>query len=74
MELCSYEEFANNIKTFLAQRYNLLDREADEAMASFSLQELYDFDPEMVVHTAIDRWADDILYCWERTKLQLRQE
>ncbi len=68
MGICPYEKFAEDIKTFLMKAHNLSNIEADEAMKSFSLKELYSFNPEMATHSAIDTWAEDILYCWRRKK------
>lgn len=62
--LISYEKFAANIATVLELRYRLPAEEAEEAVRFAELRPVFELDPEMVLHTSYEGWAEDVLAYW----------
>lgn len=64
--IISYEEFADDIATVLELGFHLPPEQAKEVVRIASLRSVFEFDPEMALHTSYDDWAEIALTRWKR--------
>lgn len=63
--MLNYKTVENNIKFILKIEYDMSDEEIENAINSFSLETLFEENPEIITHTSNERWAEKIYIYWK---------